>query len=495
MIKQLSSNNASTKFTASAESSLCPESTSKQQGRENQDIGSGKSSESLNLPPITGDGVPVAEETPTTSDGLALKQEPTDQEKEKVIIDEDIRTLSDRNIECHQVEWKDFLNSLWSSESKKFDAVLTEPPTAPSRSFQRSARASRQGLDELSKEDLNEFPSFCKRVLVPGGYAIVIIPFYLFQEWYESFYRCGFSVMDYPFVVTKRPDTVPSRPKQNYPQSATNFGLIAQLPGKHPSKFLPPFKTRITHGNSENCSTAAMTNVPQPRSKLLKPKTKIPFNYQELSGIMIAKLIKIFTPPGGCLIDPYAGTMTTGIGAIMSGRVCTLIERNIDCFRAAVQRLRSLLPRSTGPSKSTSELIEFDETIESDLIEARRQPEVQHDSDETEVQVSSGFQAGSLEEASENEKLIDQEDSNCITSKVKVHPVEERNLLKLADTVIGDANGCTERNNCNTTASCSKKPHSTMNPRKRIISAVTPNGKPQKHRRATTAEYLRGCRS
>jgi site-specific DNA-methyltransferase (adenine-specific) len=38
-------------------------------------------------------------------------------------------------------------------------------------------------------------------------------------------------------------------------------------------------------------------------------------------------LVPLVTPPGGLVLDPFAGSGTTGIAALATGRDCILIER------------------------------------------------------------------------------------------------------------------------------------------------------------------------
>jgi site-specific DNA-methyltransferase (adenine-specific)/site-specific DNA-methyltransferase (cytosine-N4-specific) len=50
--------------------------------------------------------------------------------------------------------------------------------------------------------------------------------------------------------------------------------------------------------------------------------------------------IKLLCPEGGLVVDPFAGSGTTGIAALASGRNCILIEKDIDYCREAIKRLQ-----------------------------------------------------------------------------------------------------------------------------------------------------------
>ena len=150
--------------------------------------------------------------------------------------------------------------------------------------------------------------------------------------------------MEYPYIMTKDSASVPTR-SSRYPQCGNMFALIATKTGRHPQKFVPRFSGPFGHIDCDNDrKLATMYNIPTPRSKLLKPGTRTPFNSQELSAKMLSAFVDLFSPPQGIILDAYAGTMTTAIAALGTGRSCICIENNSNCFSASVQRLRQLLP-------------------------------------------------------------------------------------------------------------------------------------------------------
>ena len=50
-------------------------------------------------------------------------------------------------------------------------------------------------------------------------------------------------------------------------------------------------------------------------------------------------LVRLVTPPGGILLDPFAGSGTTGVAAILEGRRCILIEREEQYCDIAAKRI------------------------------------------------------------------------------------------------------------------------------------------------------------
>lgn len=59
---------------------------------------------------------------------------------------------------------------------------------------------------------------------------------------------------------------------------------------------------------------------------------------------LMAWLVKLITPPGGRILDPFAGSGTTGIAADRHGHDCTLIDLHPEYARLALERSRKDAP-------------------------------------------------------------------------------------------------------------------------------------------------------
>ena len=53
-------------------------------------------------------------------------------------------------------------------------------------------------------------------------------------------------------------------------------------------------------------------------------------------------LCRLVTPPGGTILDPFAGSGTTGVAAILEGFSVVLIEREPDYAATALGRISAL---------------------------------------------------------------------------------------------------------------------------------------------------------
>jgi hypothetical protein len=57
-------------------------------------------------------------------------------------------------------------------------------------------------------------------------------------------------------------------------------------------------------------------------------------------------LVRLVTPPGGTVLDPFAGSGTTGEAAVIEGLRCILIEKDADYV--ALARVRLAKPMQPG---------------------------------------------------------------------------------------------------------------------------------------------------
>lgn len=89
-------------------------------------------------------------------------------------------------------------------------------------------------------------PSSLKKLLKSSGYVLLVLPFYMYQEWYVSFVRNAFHVLLNPYIFTFNSDTVPKGTAEHFRQKDISlFGHLAKAPGKHSSGFAPQFDSNF----------------------------------------------------------------------------------------------------------------------------------------------------------------------------------------------------------------------------------------------------------
>ncbi len=260
--------------------------------------------------------------------------------------EDDETALKEKGINCYNMTWQEFMSEVWKEGDKRFDAIITNPPDAPSRSFNSSNQKNNQNnteVSELKSEELQELARQSKKLLKPGGYFILLIEFPMFAEWYTALSSNGFNVKRSPMIFVYDPETTPSRNSVDFPHSVEEFCIVARVPGLHPDGFNPDFDSSF-HNIKCNWKrrTSVITNVEMPKNRLCHPGTRKPFRMSEKSVDLLIEIIDLFVPPYGTAIDVYAGTLTLPIAALKTSRRCAAIEKDRICYSAALSRVQQL---------------------------------------------------------------------------------------------------------------------------------------------------------
>lgn len=101
-----------------------------------------------------------------------------------------------------------------NEKSRIFDAIVTQPPSAWSRSCISTVFKCHVDELEIDKEETALFAVSRKRVSKPGVYTVVLPEFYTIDEWITAFSNCGFLVMSYPYAFVYDADSIPRKSKQ-----------------------------------------------------------------------------------------------------------------------------------------------------------------------------------------------------------------------------------------------------------------------------------------
>lgn len=74
-----------------------------------------------------------------------------------------------------------------------------------------------------------------------------------------------------------------------------------------------------------------------------KEKGDTNFHFTVKPVALIEHLIRLFTQPGQTVIDPFLGSGTTAVAAMLTDRCCIGIERNIEYLEIAKQRISQIM--------------------------------------------------------------------------------------------------------------------------------------------------------
>lgn len=253
---------------------------------------------------------------------------------------ESMALLQRLGITCQQMKWQVYYKTILTDETPLFDMILTDPPYGTPQSRSRSGST----YDNfVSDEEMKAAAQFSRKVLREGGWVFLFTSVKYFNSWHAAFRSCGFTAPEFPFVIVKETGGIQQHRGDDFPQNASEFAYFGRAPGRRTDNFRPnlrsPYHLILS---KEKRKFAALSCVPVTPNKLMKDGSKSPVLVEEKNVNLLSEIMETFCPEGGSVLDMYAGTFTTALGCIRTGRKCTVIEQNTDCYRLAHERLRNV---------------------------------------------------------------------------------------------------------------------------------------------------------
>ncbi len=299
------------------------------------------------------------------SDQSEEEHELTPEQKEEERIAE-LQGSADMNlinagIRTYTMPISQFTSMTWTTDSKKVDMVF-------------SCITDVQG-----EEFIQDLPDFCKLVLNPGSYVFLISTIPQFVSLGKRFKDQGFKVSEHPFEIIYDVSTIQRRTVADFPQRHGDIALLCRTPGDHPGGF-NPFRSdddSVSHvGNVDQedfqvfkrIHFASLLNVTACRSKLKRPKSNAALFSWEKNIEVVSRIVQMFCPFEGTVIDPYPGPLTTALSCLKSNRACISISADIDGLQYAKGRLR--IHASKGATME--QLDEFSRPINSTILRKKR---------------------------------------------------------------------------------------------------------------------------
>jgi len=218
-------------------------------------------------------------------------------------------------------------------KAERFAAIVTDPPYGMSQDGVTRERAGTVPLssdagewDHLSETDAEALIEFCApelfRLLRPGGALFLFPGDRLLPHWVLALKRAGFALPRPYLLGWVKPNPAPSVRKRGW-RSALEYIIYALKPGPDVFNFL-----------SDEEMTNALTFGPPGGSGRVHPTQK-PLG-------LLKRLIEVATVPGDEVLDPFAGSGSTGEAALLLRRHALLIERDPTFHGLATRRIHQV---------------------------------------------------------------------------------------------------------------------------------------------------------
>ena len=253
------------------------------------------------------------------------------------------KILRQQGILSYRMTVQEFEFQHWKSTSSRVDLVLSSLPP------------------DCDIDKLRLLPSHCEQFLNPGSYIFLIVNEQQFSVLQQEFKSRSFKVMDTSFKILYKIEGFGRRTTVDFPQRIGDIAFIAKTPGNHPQNFIPSF-CESDNGTSDHF--ACVLNVPSCKNKLKRPNENSSLFPGEKSVELFEYVMKLFSPAGGSVIDPFANTFTSGIAALRVGRQCICIEHNQILYSYGIGRLRIY----STPDATMAQLCHYSEPIDLDSL-------------------------------------------------------------------------------------------------------------------------------
>lgn len=141
--------------------------------------------------------------------------------------------------------------------------------------------------------------------------------------------------------VARRSGNSPGNPGKSDPNKIVNRISHEAYCGDHPGEKLGRYPANFIHDGSEELiellgGKAGFFYCPK-----VRPKDRNGSLHPTVKPVELMRyLVRLVTPPGGMVLDPFAGTGTTGEAAHLEGFDYLLIERDPDYVRDIERRLK-----------------------------------------------------------------------------------------------------------------------------------------------------------
>lgn len=110
-------------------------------------------------------------------------------------------------------------------------AIITEPPSAPTRRRVSSLWKGQTDGNDIEAENEKRFACLCRTVLKLGGYIVLLADVFMLNECLVAFCELGFDVMPYRYELMFSSDSVPNRSMFGFPKNAAQYDVLGKRAG------------------------------------------------------------------------------------------------------------------------------------------------------------------------------------------------------------------------------------------------------------------------
>lgn len=264
----------------------------------------------------------ISEEEKKKREEEKAKQKEAEEKAKRISIADGY--LDESGIRTYEMSFEEFGRNVWSSPSPHVNLVFSSIPVGEN--------------DNTSKK----LPQFCKSVLKTGSYVFLLVHESEYWSYNKLFTEHGFKVCDHWFTIVYDTSTMKNHKSHDFPQKHSEIALVAKTQGRHPSGFKPNFVGKYSSASEALSPSgfASILNVPQCTNKLKRPNSNAAIFPAEKSVHLFSRVIQLFSPTDGSVLDPFGGPLTSSLACLQTGRSCTSIDTVSEALSYARGRLR-----------------------------------------------------------------------------------------------------------------------------------------------------------
>jgi site-specific DNA-methyltransferase (adenine-specific) len=202
-----------------------------------------------------------------------------------------------------------------------------------------------RGID-LDHEFNRTWLAACHRILKPGGSIWVSGTLHVYLSVGMAMQQIGFRILN--DIVWEKPAPPPNLGCRCFTHSTEIllWATKAKKGGKARHKFNYEMM-RAENGGKQMKNVWRFSPPPDEEKRLGKHPTQKPL-------ALIARCLRATTDPGDLVLDPFAGSGSTGVAALQLDRSFIGYEQNQTCAELAARRLRETIPDHLATGRSST---------------------------------------------------------------------------------------------------------------------------------------------